>query len=372
MENEQQESMVFDIYPTKSSRRILVFFADILIFFISCLFLFEIICVPSMKAIIDYNSIMLQTNEYYANQDRILADNNILFLKQDGKNYRDHIIYTSELYIEDYVMNPDNITKDVAKNYFVDVKKQSIDELNNIYSSIENDLFDNTKKTNIGTYQLKDKYITLLRPKFIEGDDLSEDGEKLFENIKNGFFLNLYGRVMSDVVKEDLISPLKPNLLSYNTYTNRVKESSKKIDNGYVICSFVVFGVCSVIFYFLIPLVNHKGQTVSEMILKVERIDINNYDYLKRRFITVEGMINTLESTTIIFLMPVISMGFARVFSLSSLFSLSIVGAIFLIIQLIFLLANKFNRTIKELGTNSIAVDTSTMDEYYKVKGYEF
>ena len=33
---------------------------------------------------------------------------------------------------------------------------------------------------------------------------------------------------------------------------------------------------------------------------------------------------------------------------------------------------NKFNRSLKELATSSLEVDSDLMDEFYKIKGLEF
>ena len=53
------------------------------------------------------------------------------------------------------------------------------------------------------------------------------------------------------------------------------------------------------------------------MILKVEHVDNPSLNYLKKRFVVVEGLFNSLNGLLILFLIPIISFGFSDLFLLN-------------------------------------------------------
>ena len=63
---------------------------------------------------------------------------------------------------------------------------------------------------------------------------------------------------------------------------------------------------------------------------------------------------------------PFIELGLSGILSFPILYTDSLVSMVFLLLQLILLLANKYAKTLKELSTNSMCIDTSTMDDYFR------
>ena len=370
MENTENNKKIIDIYTTKVTRRILVFLADIFLCLILSICLNELVINPIARSIINYENVINDSTLYSENRSNVLIDNNLLFqISPSNYNFNENIVYTSKQYIRYYVMG-DNENYDVIYNYFITIKNEDITYLNNLLISNCSDYFNKDIYTSLGTYSLKEEIKNLIKPYYTPGDKISSEGESLYNELQKQVFLSLYSLVIRDIQECDLSSPNNINLLSYNTYTNLININNDKINLTYTIDSFISFFLSVTVLFFVIPFTNKKGQTLSEKILKIEHVDKNTLKYPKKRFIFVLGLFNTLNSTCLILFIPMISLGFSEVFSLNYLFAITLVGIVFILIELILVSFTNFNQSLKELGTNSIVVDSSTMDEYFLYKVY--
>ena len=370
MENTENNKKIIDIYTTKVTRRILVFLADIFLCLILSICLNELVINPIARSIINYENVINDSTLYSENRSNVLIDNNLLFqISPSNYNFNENIVYTSKQYIRYYVMG-DNENYDVIYNYFITIKNEDITYLNNLLISNCSDYFNKDIYTILGTYSLKEEIKNLIKPYYTPGDKISSEGESLYNELQKQVFLSLYSLVIRDIQECDLSSPNNINLLSYNTYTNLININNDKINLTYTIDSFISFFLSVTVLFFVIPFTNKKGQTLSEKILKIEHVDKNTLKYPKKRFIFVLGLFNTLNSTCLILFIPMISLGFSEVFSLNYLFAITLVGIVFILIELILVSFTNFNQSLKELGTNSIVVDSSTMDEYFLYKVY--
>ena len=200
---------------------------------------------------------------------------------------------------------------------------------------------------------------------------MSEDGKRYFENFQQNVYLSLYREIMIDISGEkDLKSLLNPTLLSFNEYTKRVLETEQNVQNSYVLISYLSFTLVIILEFFVFPFTNRKGQTLSERIAKVEHVDKNNLEYLPLRYRFILSIFNVIHASSVVFAIPILTYGFTNLFSLPMLYTVSFVGILVLIAELVFVLSTNLNQSLKEIGTNSIVVDSSLMDLYYKEKGY--
>lgn len=370
---EEVQKKIIDIYPTKNSRRILVFFSDLLILFISCVFLFEMVVNPLVKLAANYTNTVSEADTYSRSRNEILYDNKLLFYEEESKyEFQNNLDYTATQFLKFYVFDDKNLQNEVIFHYFIDLRGEDLSYVNNLYSSLGSKYFDLDSYTSIGTYAFKQEYIDLLSPHFIEGDELSSDGVTEFEAFKENCFLSLYSNVIKDIIKNDLYATSSTVTLSYNELSDKIAEFDTYYRNVATIGAYISFGIGVGILYFLIPLLNKKGRTLSEIILKVEHVDNPSINYLKKRFVVVEGLFNTLNGLSILFLIPVISFGFSDLFLLNLLYPVSFVSLIFVIIELIIMCFSKYGQSLKEFATNSLCCDTETIDNYYKEKGYDF
>ena len=367
----EEKKKVIDIYPTKITRRLLVFLADIFIFLILSIFLFEMCAKPIFVALPSFNNKFNEVTKSTAIRDEILYENEILYYeKEDNKNLGDSIAYTSLMFLKFYTFDQREEKYDVIYRYFVEIRNQDVQKVNNLYSIYGGNFFDTTSFTDKGTFDFKENVKNVIRPYFVPGDEVSKDGQTYIDDFKE-VFLSIYSGVISDIKINDLRSISDPMNITFNRCTEKISEFDDYRNNGITICIFIVFVFSRFILFFAIPFVNHKGQTIGQIILKTEHIDLNKMGYLSKNFRVAKSMFDLLNCGCVILLIPAISYSFSRVFMLNILFSVNTISLIFVIIELVFLLSNKFARTIKELATNSIVVDTSSMDEYYKELGYD-
>ena len=75
-------------------------------------------------------------------------------------------------------------------------------------------------------------------------------------------------------------------------------------------------------------------------------------------------------SFVIAFLIPVGLVTFPDLFNISVLFIFGLLSLMLMLTSLVFLLANKFNRTIFDYFSRSVYLSTDELDEVYRAKGY--
>ncbi len=370
---EEKKPIEIDIAPTGVWRRILIVLADIFINLISAIFVFELIVLPITKLCIGYNDYLYELNEDYRNRDQILFDNGLLLNEtNEATSNIETDLYSTSIYFLEYYASDDQEAienYEVVYHYFYDILGYDIETVNEIYIEQAGSYLDTTKTTSLGTYALQDYYAQMIKPYFDPADELSEDGEDIFEELIENFFLGTYYRVLADVMENDLTSP---NIeLSYNAYNTAASEKGSELYVYYEIGTIVSFAVCAIVYFLVIPMCNFKGKTVSEMIMKVDRVQIPKLQYLSRVQRLPVFCMNLVNAASLLVFVPCISLGIGEAFSLSFTVPISIVCMIFLLIELIVMIVHRFNRSLKEIFSSSIVVDSSNIDEFYKAKGYE-
>ncbi|MBQ9265483.1 MAG: hypothetical protein IJ186_00215 [Bacilli bacterium] len=365
---------VIDIYPSKPTKRVLVTLADIMLTFIASVFIFEVAAKPILQATPFYKENGAIHTESERGRTQVLYDNSLLFyddVEKEKYNFTANLDRTAKKFIRYYSFGQEDSTYESIHHYFVDIKGENVEKVNELYLKYGKNFFDETKTTPLGTYELKEEYIKFFKPNFEKGNEMSEDGKRHFENFQQNVYLSLYREIMIDISGEnDLKSPLNPALLSYNEYTKRVLETEQNVQSSYVLISYLSFTLVIILEFFVLPFTNHKGQTLSERIAKVEHVDKNNLEYLPLRYRLILSIFNVVHASSVVFAIPILTYGFTNLFSLPMLYTVSFVGILVLIAELVFVLSTNLNQSLKEIGTNSIVVDSSLMDLYYKEKGY--
>ena len=131
---EEVQKKVIDIYPTKNSRRILVFFSDLLILFISCVFLFEIVVNPLVKLAANYTNTVSQADTYSRSRNEILYDNKLLFYEKETKyEFQNNLDYTATQFLKFYVFDDKTLPNEVIFHYFVDLRGEDVTYINDLY-----------------------------------------------------------------------------------------------------------------------------------------------------------------------------------------------------------------------------------------------
>ena len=66
------------------------------------------------------------------------------------------------------------------------------------------------------------------------------------------------------------------------------------------------------------------------------------------------------------------TLGFGGIFSLTYLLIFSLTGIVFALFEFILICTTRLSQSLKEFGTQSIVCETQLIDEYYRLKNYEF
>ena len=163
MEEIKRESSNFvEIYPTKVGRRVLAFFADIILNLILSLLLFETAIFPLSTLIINYNDLLDESDSTQKAQYQLLYENNLLYFDEnrtEGNRFmlslalEDTNYFFVQFYCDDD--NPELAKYDVFYNYYGLIRdsanQNSINELNELYLSYGEEFFDKSQKTINGT-----------------------------------------------------------------------------------------------------------------------------------------------------------------------------------------------------------------------------
>lgn len=366
------EKRDIDIYPCKISRRVLAYFADLIIALFVSVFFFEMAVLPIGKLTSSYMEQAKNVSTYSNARVNILYQNNLLFF-DDGEelNMQENLVTTSDEFTEFYVYDNSRVTSEVFYHYFCEIRDYDVDFLNNLYLKYGQDYLDTNNFTILGTYQFKEDVVNLFKPKFVPGDELSETGSTEYDHFQSVFFLNMYSEMLNDIKVNDL-NPTIEMEHTYNGYTKLVDEFDVFYRNLITICAVISFFIATSVLNFIIPLINHKGRTISEMVLKIEHVYINNIEYLTKKDVFIEGLFNTLNNFPIFFLISMATLGFGGIFSLTYLLIFSLTGIVFALFEFILICTTRLSQSLKEFGTQSIVCETQLIDEYYRLKNYEF
>lgn len=380
---EKDNKNTLDIYPTRLSRRVLATLLNVFISFITSVFIFEIIVKPITYLIPSFQNVVLDHNSAENDEIRILYSQEILFYDEDNQyDFESNLETTCDKYLS-YLVTGENESYEVFFTYFVNVKKEDdqitrFSKLEQLYKNLEEGYFDYESDLNsLGLYNLTEEKKNLLLPKYTPGDELTKSGEELYEEFETKIFLNLYKEIILDIKENDIYFNfyntlgLETTERSYNECSKIVIDTEDTVNLVLSLDSLLSFLILNVIISFVIPLVNKKGRNIGEIVLKIERVDIKTLAYIKKSKRIIICFFELLNNLCLLFFVPVITFGLVDIFSLYILVFLSILSILFLMIELVLVSFTKFNQSLKEINTRSIVCDTSLIDEYYRVKGYE-
>ena len=378
MEEIKRESSNFvEIYPTKVGRRVLAFFADIILNLILSLLLFETAIFPLSTLIINYNDLLDESDSTQKAQYQLLYENNLLYFDEnrtEGNRFmlslalEDTNYFFVQFYCDDD--NQELAKYDVFYNYYGLIRdsanQNSIHELNELYLSYGEEYYDKSKKTINGTYAFKNEYIEKFKHNYIQGDSMSEDAQTDYQNFTKRVFLNVYGKMFEDIEKNDLLS--LDGSISYKKLSANLDSINNTLNYDYIICSYISFFLSSLLLFLVFPLITEKRETIAERILKFERVNKKTLCYIKKPFILNLFLLKMFDSMIILFLIPAFRVGISYIFSFPELYLPSLIGIVIALLNLFITAFTQLNISLKEITTDSIVIDTSSLDYYYREK----
>ncbi len=373
MEEIKKEKKIIEIYPTKLSRRVLCFFSDIFLNLILSVIIFELVVFQISRPITKFDSKVNQNETYQKNIYDLLYEHEILYFDKDedgslSKYNLSNALEDTYYHFVNFLVDDDNeelVKYEIFYKYFVEIKENgSVNELNKLYDNYASNYFNKDQLTILGTYSLKEEYKDEFKHNYIEDDEMSIKGYEDYNNFLNNSFLNLYNEIFNDIKENDLYS-LNGNL-SYSFLRGEINKLDNEINNNYIVCSYVSFLLSNIILFFIYPLFNPKRNTISERVLKLERINKHTMEYIKRSMVTNIFLLKMIDSLCLLFLIPVLRVGFSYIFALPILYLPSLIGILIALINLIITGFSKLNTSLKEITTDSIVVNEDSLNNYYE------
>lgn len=371
-EQQSNRGATLDVFPLSKGKRMLLFLGDFFLVFILALFLSNIVVYPIAKSATDYDT---KESLNVANQQgryTILYENHLLFNESaETKNsLEDNLEYTYSRFLSYYVVGA-SIENEIYHNYYSQYHNQDGKSLLKLYKAYDlSEFFDFGTINGEGLPALKEKYQVEFAPKYEEGNEMSETGQINYNYLFEHFFLSMYYTMIDDIKFNDLHLPNNELSASYNDLTEKIEEFNDFYDSTAIICSSISFGAAAVALYFVYPLLNKRGRTPTQSVMKIERVEKGTYKILPRPRRCLSGLYMSILTLPCLLFVPVPTVSINYVFSITGMFGISMVGLIGVIASMLMVIFDKFNRGLTELLTFSIALKEEMLDEVYKVKGY--
>ncbi len=364
-ESSQQPNEII-ISPLKKGRRILVFLADFFINFIMAIIFMNAAVTPITKAIGNYEGYSTSLYDYEVQIADILCENKVLYYEtEDEKIYlTSSVYYTADLYLKYYVTG-EGSEYEIFSNYFNDIREDNESYLA-IYEDESNIFFDISET---GEITLKSYYYDQFIAFYRTGDEPSSSAEDDYDAFTDDFFYPAFNKILDDIAVNDLTY----GDLSYNEIDSLIEYAVDQIDNLVTIAVYISFILSTIICYFVIPLITKNGQTIGMKVLKVERIGINNLYLLKKPEVVLCGLYSTITNLCFIMFLGYPTVTFDYLFALGSgqFLTLSLISLVIILMSLLFLLFTSFNQTLFDKLSRSVMINTDSLDEIYRMKGYK-
>jgi len=364
---ELSEKKKIYLFPTKKTKRIGAFFADLFVNLILSVLLFEGITGQVGKAITGFYSKSEQIDKYNKNKLDILYDNNLLFYEEDKEySFNDNLKYSADLYVK-YLSFDNSIEQYDVFTTFYTIRDYDNNKLKTKILDFGSEFFDSSK-TFKNIYALKEEYSSAFMHKYAPNDEMSESAAKSYDKFVESFFVRFYQNIVLDINNNDLSS--KEVDKSYKELISSVEEINLEINEMLVICSIIAAGLSSIILFLVVPFVDKKHRTIAEMILKIERIELSTLTYPSFKFQFSIFLVEFISNLITLMFVPMMSVTFTYLFTMPLLYIPSFVALLFNLVNLIVFLSNGLGKSFKEYLTHSIVCDSSTIDDYYKEIGY--
>ena len=365
--NPDRGKEVLNVLPLGKWKRVLLFLGDFFVAFIIAIFLSNIVAYPIAKASTNYDNRL--SNQISQEQDRyaILYDNRLLYYEtaETKNDINSNLEYTYKLFLSYYVTG-EHPEYEVFSNYYSIYENQndlSLVELYGEYDSLE--MFDLNEIP-----ELKEDFKAGFAPLFDERNEMTDQFQTYYDQAFSHFFLSVFYNMINDVKANDLSSPDGTPTRSYNELTVMIEGFDEFEANLTVLCASISLGVSCVVCYFVYPLLNKSGRTVTGSILKVDRVGRSSFRILNRPVRLLIGLYLTVLSLPGIVFVPIPTVSINAVFSISPLVGVSTVGLVLVLAALLCVIIDKYNRGFTELSTHSVCLKEEMLDEIYKAKGY--
>lgn len=374
--NQPQETEQIDVVPLKKGKRILVYLGELFLQFIICFLLFNVATTPLGKLMTGFSQKQDSYVSASENVRQILVGSKLLYLRyQDVPfDYNDNLAYTYDVWLSYYAVGgADSLDinhpqygqkeeNEVIKTYFVSLKGAEADYLSRFAAVDEGTYF--VKEGN--SFHLSQSAYEAVHPYFDPRDQISQDGKKIYEGIREKVFTDLYAQVMYDIEQNDLVYEDK----SYNTSMKTIRDVEEYqktlLTYSLLVAYFLSWGVHFIFF----PMIGKRRKTLTSLFMRVERIDLNRLTLCKRSQAVLYGIYSVFTCFWPCFFLPISYIGFNALFGVTSILVLSLISLVLMIATIIVTLASPFNRALEDILSQTAMLEEEELDKIYRARGY--
>ena len=371
---EQNKPIEINLHPISKWKRLLVFLGDFFITFFISFLLLNVMVNPIASKVTNAGSRGEQAKEAERIRDDVLYGNELLFYKDKESNkydYDSNLKYTYKRWLSYFTLDA------MQDEYGPDIKNEVIftyyhnipDRVNDItYYNVYKQENDSLKYFDIedNNISLKNEYKEMMKIAFIPNETLGKDEDKVYTNLSS-LFAKLYRVVMEDIMEKDL----QFEGHSFGEYQNIITSLAKYDGWTVSICILISYVLSWAIVFIIFPLIVKNGRTPTMLIMKIERIGVNNLNLLsKLEYVLCSGYSLILCMGFLVFLPLTYGSSFIYAISYPLLSIFSLAAAVFCLISFFFIMFNSFNRSLMDLCSRSVLISRDDLDELIRAKTY--
>ena len=364
---EPKQKKVLDVYPLKKGKRVLLYLCDLVISFFLAFIVFTLIAVPTSKAIVGLDARTAASSKARRERNTVLVENGILNRRFDDDTLEESMIYSGEQFFRYYSDSEVSVTNpDIFKTFYFNVRDYESAYITNCMKSDVGHFFDYDEANNEIT--LKEVYYQEFNDGFKPGNKFTKKGQSDYNKAYSTFFYNMYGLMLKDIRRNDLTSTT--DLRSYMTCQRVIDEYVEFFNNLATIDTYVSIILAFGIYFLAVPLFNKRHRTLSMMLMKVEKGDKSSLELLNKKTTCITFVYHLIMNLWMILFVPMMGVGVSAVFELPSILPVSIITFALMFISFVFILFDKYNRSISDFLTHTVCLDYSTLEDIYKARGY--
>jgi len=353
------------VNPISKTKRFIHWACELIISFFFGFILVSFASIPLGKIImhVDDQKTLLTTQS--GKRLDILYGNKLLFYNtvEEKNNFDTSFLATFDKYLSNYVVaiNPEY---EVFYHFYNDIRNDS-----KTYYSLYNTINTNNPFFDINDNKIvmKDYYVTLFAPYFSKTDILSDEGKKQLEVFQNRVYTQLYSEMISNIASKDLTY----EGMSYVQISKEMNNITNTINYTYVWSTYIGYFLGLACVFIIVPLINKDHKTITSLFLKNTRINSRSFALMRKRDIFLGYFYSILLYSGLLFLSPVMHIGFANALALPTLFVVSFISLLFVLISFIYSFISDSGCTLSDYLTRTILVADATIDELESIEKKE-
>lgn len=364
---EETTKKIIDVFPVGKGKRILLWLCDMVIVFFLAYMLNNLAIVPLSNVATGFNAVSEDGTKAIQERNKLLSNTKLIFFANPSEGAHDineGLGTTYKLMMKDYVANKGDYSHDVFHTYYLELNTS--ENYYELFKSYDEGLnyfdIDITNKT----ITMKREYRDMFNALIDSSDVMSDEGNEKFNNYYNKFFLTFYSHMGKSIEKKDLVY----GGMSYNAINARIDKMNNHYDLMIVVDTIISYCLSFGLLMILIPLLKKKRQSISMMMMRIYRVDLKDFKIVSRGKTAIQSFYSFIMFLPPFFLLAFPLVNFNYLFSLPALIYPSVVGLVIALFSCITLLVSGSYQASSDLLTTSIVIDSETLDDIYRSKGY--